>query len=220
MTIKTCLAGLLALGWLAAAPAPALAQQAAPTTVGIRGFVDVGRVGFDAEQSFKAIFGDAGGPSVGFGGELRFFRDQIFVQVEIERFKKDGGERVFVFDDQVFPLGIPTEVTVMPILFTAGYRFTQLTRIVPYVGGGFGSYRYEETSAFADADENVDERFTGYHLVGGVEVPIWRWVGVAADVRWTSVPDALGSDPNGVSAAFDETNLGGTRFTVRFLVGR
>jgi hypothetical protein len=39
-------------------------------------------------------------------------------------------------------------------------------------------------------------------------------------VQWSTVPDALGQDPNGVSAAFDETNLGGVAFRVKFIVGR
>ena len=56
--------------------------------------------------------------------------------------------------------------------------------------------------------KNVDERFSGYHLVGGVEYKITRWLGVAGEVTWTTVPDAIGEA--GVSAAFDETDLGGT----------
>ena len=44
--------------------------------------------------------------------------------------------------------------------YEAGYRFRSTDRLVPYVGGGIGSYQFTEESEFADPDENVDERFT------------------------------------------------------------
>ena len=33
------------------------------------------------------------------------------------------GERAFVFNDEVIPLGIPVDVTVTPIEISAGWRF-------------------------------------------------------------------------------------------------
>jgi opacity protein-like surface antigen len=101
----------------------------------------------------------------------------------------------------------------------AGYRGDFGRRIVPYGGGGIGWHRYRETSRFAEASENVDERFQGYHLLGGAEFRVARWIGTAFEAEWSTVPDALGTDPNGVSTAFDETDLGGVTFRVKIVVG-
>ena len=45
-------------------------------------------------------------------------------------------------------------------------------------------------------------------------------VGLSAFSLTTTVPDALGQDPNGVSSAFEESNLGGAAFRVRLVIGR
>ena len=126
---------------------------------------------------------------------------------------------MFVSGSEVFPLGIPLTVEVTPLEITGGWRFKNLwSRVVPYVGGGWSSYDYKETSEFADASENVDDRFTGWHLLGGVEFKVARWVGVGGEIAFTSVPDALG--PGGASEAFDETNLGGTSYRLKISIGR
>jgi hypothetical protein len=41
---------------------------------------------------------------------------------------------------------------------------------------------------------------------------------VAGEANWTTVPDAIGAA--GVSAAFDETDLGGTSVRLKITVGR
>jgi opacity protein-like surface antigen len=156
-----------------------------------------------------------------FGGgvEVIVARD-FFINVHASRFQKDG-TRVFVLNEEVFDLGIPTTVRVTPVQITGGYRFKVGRRqIVPYVGGGVGWYRYSETSDFATGDEDVSETFTGYHLLGGAEVRVSRLFGVSGEVEWSGVPDALGQNPNSASAAFDETNLGGITFRVKFVVGK
>jgi hypothetical protein len=56
--------------------------------------------------------------------------------------------------------------------------------------------------------------------MGGVEFRIARWIGVAGEAQWATVPDALGGDPNGVSDLFDEDNLGGTTIRVKVVIGR
>jgi hypothetical protein len=100
---------------------------------------------------------------------------------------------------------------------SGGYRLTRWPRVVPYGGGGFGSYEFQEDSEFVDPGENVNRRFSGYHLLGGVEFRLW-WVKVSAEVRWETVPNALGS--SGGAKAFGKNNLGGTSFRSRVLVGR
>ena len=201
--------------WAQARPAPLPAPE---PSLAVRGFADVGGFSFRAAESFEAVLGSRSGRSFGGGGEI-VLPQGIFAGVRASRFQKSG-ERVFVFENETFGLGIPTTIRVTPIEITGGYRFGSTGRIVPYVGGGVGWHRYEETSDFATDEENVDETNTGYHLLGGAEVRLARWLGVGGEVQWTTVPDALGQDPNGVSAAFGETNLGGAAFRVKFVVGR
>jgi hypothetical protein len=59
---------------------------------------------------------------------------------------------------------------------------------------------------------------SGAFLFGGVEFGAWKWVTVGAEAQYRSVPDAIGEA--GVSAAFDETDLGGFTFRIMFGVRR
>ena len=207
-----------ALGLAQPRPAP---QQPAPAqaSTSIRGFADLGSTMFAASDSFEAVLGTSTGTLFGGGGEVLLPR-RIFVSLRASRFQKDG-ERVFAFAGETFGLGIDTTIRVTPIELSAGYRFgTPRWRVVPYAGGGLGWHRYEETSAFAEDEENVKETHRGYHLMGGVEVRLARWFGVGGEAQWTTVPDALGQDPNGVSTAFDETDLGGATLRVKVIIGR
>ena len=63
----------------------------------------------------------------------------------------------------------------------------------------------------------MDESFTSYHFLGGVEVPLWKFLGVGAEYHHRWVPDALGT--GGVSAEFNETDLGGGTFRFRVIFG-
>lgn len=223
MTRRSTWWALLALVCLLPAASPAQvrpAPQAVPPEppVAVRGFADIGATTFTASDSFETVLGSNRGTLFGGGGEV-VLAPGIFAQVRVSRFQRDG-ERVFVFENEAFPLGIDTTVRVTPIEVSGGYRFARTRRVVPYVGAGLGWHRYEETSEFADDDENVDETHRGYHLLGGAEVRLARWLGVGGEVQWTTVPDALGQDPNGVSAAYDETNLGGVGVRIRVVIGR
>ena len=127
---------------------------------------------------------------------------------------------VFIHGGEVFRLGIPATVTVLPIEVSAGYRFDTGRRLVPYGGGGVGWHRYEETSSFALADEDVSQTTIGYHVLGGVEFRLSRWLAVAGEAQWTRVSDALGQDPRGVAATFGESDLGGGAGRVKLVIGR
>jgi opacity protein-like surface antigen len=198
-------------------PSEATARPAvSPPPIGIRGFGVASYALLRAHDSFEAVFGSAWQPFYGGGGQV-VIRDRFFVDASFEQFKKTG-QRVIVSNGEVFPLGIDDEVTVNPFTVSGGYRFRTNRNMVSYVGGGIGTYRYRETSDFADPSENVDERHTGYHALGGVEYAVARWTFVAFEVRYASVPDALG--PPGVSGEFDESNLGGFSLGLRVLVGR
>lgn len=183
----------------------------------IGGFGMVGMMNFTAADSFDVILGSPSGPI--FGGGIRISEGGWFLDVGAWRFSGEG-ERVFVFEGQEFPLNIPAQIAITPVELTAGYRlrFRRFPLVRPYAGAGFSSYGYKETSAFATDNENVDERFNGFHVLGGAEVRVARWVGVSGEVAWTSVPDALGE--SGVSAEFGETDLGGTSIRLKVTIGR
>jgi hypothetical protein len=184
--------------------------------VGVRGFGQAAFAQLNATKSFEAVLGDARGPLFGGGAQVRL-RNGVFAQASWERFRQTG-ERVFVFEETVFPLGIPNTITITPIRISAGYRFHGARRAVPYLGGGFGSYRLQEEAAFAEPGDDVDERFSGYQVLGGVELRVSRWLASAFEVEYASVPDALGV--GGVSEVFDEHDLGSIQVRVKVLIGR
>ena len=183
----------------------------------LRGFGDVGATAFTAQQSFNAILGSRTGLVFG-GGVEAVLPQHIFVNVRGSRLRETG-QRVFLFEGEQFDLGIPTTITLTPVELTGGYRFPFWTRFVPYAGGGVGWHGFKETSQFAVAEENVEDRFTGYHVLGGAEVRLARWMGVAGELQWATVPDAIGGDPNSVSNAFSESDLGGTTVRFKIVVG-
>ena len=199
-------------------PAPARAQ-ARPPALSIAVSGHAGLHVFAATESVKAVLDTNSGLMFGGGVDARL-RNGLFFGVRLSRFEKSGS-RVFVFNREVFDLGIPATIRIRPIETVAGYRLVRRNaRMVPYVAGGIGWHHYQEESEFATGDENVDETFRGYHVLGGVEWRASRLIGVAGEAQWTTVPDALGTNPRSVSAAFGETNLGGYGFRVRVVVGR
>lgn len=191
---------------------PAAAQDA-ERSFGVRGVIEVGPQLFTASRTFDAILGTEWGTFVGGGGQARW-KNLVF-EVTASQFKKTG-ERVFISGGELFPLGIPTTVTLRPIEFTGAYRLPGLWRLRPYAGGGFGKQRYKETSTFATAEENVERTDTSYHVLGGTEVRIWRWINAGAEVRYRAVRDAIGE--GGVSKEYGETDLGGTSVLFRIIV--
>jgi hypothetical protein len=192
-------------------------------SVEIGGYAMAGLMNFTAADSFEVIFGRPSGPIFGGGARIglpvRAAFGGVFVDVGAWRFR-DEGERVFVFGGEEFALNIPVEITITPVELSAGwqFRFRRAPRVRPYVAGGFSSYGYRETSPFNTPAEDVDDRFSGYHLYGGGEYKITRWLGVAGELNWTTIPDALGI--GGVSAEFDESDLGGASFRFKITIGR
>lgn len=214
VVVATCMAAVCLAGSSDAQTRPA---QRSPT-LSIRGFVDAGRTTFTASNSFEAVLGTARGNM--FGGGVEFVERNVFLSLRASRFRRTG-ERVFIAGDERFNLGIGTRVTVTPIELTGGYRVAgRRWRLVPYGGAGIGWHKYQETSDFATDDENIDETHRGFHVLGGAEYRVARWVGAAAEVQWSTVPDAIGRDPNGVSREFGENNLGGVTFRFKLVIGR
>ena len=188
-------------------------------SVEIGGYGMFGNINFTAAESFDAILGAPSGPIFGGGARVGLPWGGLFVDVGAWRFHADG-ERAFVFQNEAIGLGIPVDVTVTPIEISAGWRFRvrKLPKLIPYIAGGLTSMRYQEISDFSTPAEDVDESFGGYHLLGGAEFKILRWLGVAGEASWTTVPDAIGEA--GVSKAFNETDLGGTTLRLKVTIGR
>lgn len=197
---------------------PAASRGAAPglsNRLQIRPFGTAALTWFTASSTFKAVLGSSTGQE--YGGGLNLTQGPGYLEIGARRFSKDG-ERVFVFNGQAFPLGIPAKVTMTPLEITAGWRFgPRFGRVIPHVGAGYTRMTYEETSDFADDSENVSESFNGFHVVAGTEVRITRWVGVIAEGAWTSIAKALGD--GGASKAYGEDNLGGTSIRLKLVIG-
>ena len=189
---------------------PAAAQS---DTFGVFGIGQFGYMQFAAEQSFRAVLDRAGGRFLGGGAEVRV--GPAFLNVSIDRFAKTG-QRILVVDGEVFKLGIPETVTIVPVAVSAGWRI-QRDGATPYVGAGLGRMFYKEQSAFADESERVDARFSSVHILGGIEFRN-EWVATAFEVQYTRAPQTAGI--GGAFQAFQESNLGGLVGRVKVLVGR
>jgi hypothetical protein len=195
-----------------------LVSTAGAQGIDIKGYGLVGGMSFAASESFDAVLDTSSGVIFGGGAEVGLPWGGLYFGVGAWRFSEEG-ERVFVSGSEVFRLGIPLTIEVTPIEVTGGWRFKNVSpRFVPYVGAGWSSYAYNETSDFAEAGDDVDDRFSGFHILGGAEFKLTRWLGVGGELAWTTVPDALGT--GGASRAFDETDLGGVSYRLKISVGR
>ena len=194
-------------------PSVARAQPARPRQLGFAGFGQFGYTRFSAQNSFQAITGTGGGAVVGGGAEMRI--GSLFIGASIDRYTRTG-QRVLVIDREVFGLGVPDTISLVPMTAMAGWRFEHQS-VTPYVGGGIGRVLFKEDSLAADPAENVHTHFTSYHLVSGVEFRN-GWVATAFEMEYSHIPDAIGV--GGASAAFQESNLGGVVGRIKILVGR
>ncbi len=203
----------------AAQVAPARAARRRPRAyvegLQLRGFGMVAQNWLAAGSTFQAVLGSSQATEL--GGGLSVTEGSYFLDVSARWFARDG-ERVFVRNGQVYPLGIDTSVTMTPLDVTIGYRFRPFGRLRPYAGGGYTRLRYEETADFAGSGDDVSESFNGFHVVGGGEWRFGRLVGVATEVAWTRIANAIGD--GGASQAFDEDDLGGTSVRLKLVIGR
>jgi len=199
--------------------------------ISLRPFLDVSREKFLASRTFDAVFGESTARFWGGGLQVTVWHGRVYGEVSASRLMKNNqeliGQRVFVSDGTVFKLGIPLRSTIEPLEVTGGYRFNAHPRIIPYVGGGFGSYHYTEESDFAAPSENLDVTKQGGIFHAGVEARAFRWVGVAVDAQYTHVPGIFGN--GGVSQQFaegtgsqakQEQDLGGWAARLKLVVGR
>lgn len=207
----------------AVAQAPAARQPARttrrapayPRGLQVRGFGVVAQNWLAAGSTFQAVLGSS--QATEFGGGLSVTEGSFFLDVSARRFAGDG-ERVFVQNGQVYPLGIDTSVTMTPLDVTLGYRFRPIARLRPYLGAGYTRLRYEESADFAASGDDVSESFNGFHVLGGGEWRLARLFGLAAEVAWTRIGNAIGEA--GASKAFGEDDLGGTSVRLKLVIGR
>lgn len=193
---------------------PALPVEPGPSA---RLFGGVAVTQMAAAQSFQAITGSERLLSYGGGIQGVNLWRGLFAEVAVDRSSVDG-ERVFVFDDEVFALGIPLTIKTTSIDVVGGWRVALGGRVTPYGGAGVTFLRYEETSDFAGEDEDMNERAPGFVGFGGLEVTVARGVHLAGEVRYRRVKDVLGGA--GVSAHYGEDAFGGAAGVVRVIVGR
>lgn len=199
------------------AASPRQATTAAPAPQASSGFSVFGLGGygwFTANDSFSAVLGKSGGWWYGGGGQFRFNR-RYFVEATAEHFQATG-QRVFVFEKIVYPLGIADKVSLTPLMGAGGIRIPGRS-YTTYVGGGAGVYLVRETSDFADDSENVDDTKAAYRGLVGVEWPIAKQMLAAFELQYTFVPNGL---TGSVATAFDESDLGGFQIRARIGFGR
>jgi opacity protein-like surface antigen len=208
-------------------PTAALAQETVPPDIvvsrhiGVQGVVIAGLNWMSSSKSLEANDLSTKPLEIGGGVQVTNIWRDLFAQVNVSRLSSDG-ERTFVDEDGTsFPLGIPLSVKATFIDVSAGWKVIQLREtgrpLLSYFGGGIGRVRYEERSPFALPGDDVDTTATSYHIVGGVEVKVLRWLGIAGEVRYRWVPNLLGD--GGTSAALDNNNFGGLNAGVGVTLG-
>jgi opacity protein-like surface antigen len=211
-----------------AAPAPVdfdqrgsrAAAMGGASQIGIHIFGSVEMESLSASKSYTAVFGKSSFTGFGAGADvLRIWR-HVFLRVSVSHISASGN-RASVINGQAVSLSVPITMTMTPIEIGAGWRLESARGArgtqpaTPYVGGGLLALRYTEVSADSLAGDNTSTTFTGYFLMGGLDLMVARKLSVSAEADYRSVPNALGA--GGVSQSFGETNLGG--MTLRVLFG-
>ncbi len=179
--------------------------------IGVQGVAIAGVNWMSSSKSLKANRLSTAPLEIGGGVQVTNIWRDLFAQVNVSRLSNDG-ERTFVDEDGTsFPLGIPLSVKATFMDVSAGWKVIQVREtgrsLLSYFGGGIGRVRYEERSPFALPGDDVATTATSYHIVGGVEVKVLRWLGIAGEVRYRWVPNLLGE--GGTSAALHDNNFGG-----------
>lgn len=170
-----------------------------------------------AKDSFEAVTGSSSLSGAGVGAEVHRVWRRVFLRAATSKLSAEG-ERIFVFDGTVFPLGIPLEVSVRPVELAAGWRFAPVgKRLVPYAGAGLLWMKYSEEADGDSSTDSVKETWRGAVVFGGVDVSVWRAVSAGAEVAWRS---AKVKNPGGAMAAFGEDSLGGVSVRVLLSIGR
>jgi hypothetical protein len=170
-----------------------------------------------AKDSAKAVFDGSSGGFI-FGGAFRVDLGRSFGLSLGARYFSKEGERVFVTDPggEVFPLGHPLKIRTIPYALVGTYRILPDSRLVPYVGAGVGLTSFkEETTVGGVTESNSSSKFS-IHALGGVETSggPFRF---GLELRWFTAPDSVGV--SGVSALYDEKDVGGFSLSAKVIFG-
>jgi len=171
----------------------------------------------NASKSAKAIFdGSKGGGTI--GGFVRIGLGQsFFLEAHGRHFQKTG-ERVFVTDPagEVFHLGHPLTIRLIPVYGAVGYRFLPNSHFAPYVTIGLGATSYKETSDVAGLVETQSAtKFSGHGALGVDYLAGPLRIGV--EVGYSTVPNTIGD--SGVSKVYNEKDVGGLTVLARLAFG-
>jgi hypothetical protein len=113
------------------APRPQIVRAAVPPPasrpIGFRAFFLSDANFMSASESFTAVLGTSRFNAIGGGGEVLKIWNDLFARVAVSKASRVG-ERVFVIDGDVFPLGIPITIETRPVEIAAGWRFENAFR--------------------------------------------------------------------------------------------
>lgn len=209
--------GLITLGLIICSVAPAAAQsprsRSTRPSIGLFGLFDYTSIA--STESFDAVFGKHTTTAPGVGVDVVNLYKGVFVRIAGSQSTLKG-ERVVIFNGQVFKLGIPLTAELTPLEFGGGWRFASrnpAARFAPYVGASAITLKYKETSSFADSGENADESYSGFGVFGGLDVRIVRQVFGGIEAQYRSI--AFTPAANSAADSFKEKNLGGTVLRMR-----
>jgi hypothetical protein len=189
---------------------------AAQDRVTLGGYGVFGDMRLDAAQTFEAVSGTSHAQVFGGGIQVTNLWKFVFLDAAVSRTAIDG-ERVFIDEDDLQPLGIPLEVTMLYVDVAAGWRHVS-GRLSPYVGGGFSRLWYREESESAQPGDNVSDGGTGPLFLTGLDFAVSRWIRVGGELRYRRIAGVLGSA--GASAHFGERSAGGISSALRVSIGR
>ena len=209
---------LVALAWVAA---PAAAQtrvggtKPAQDRMGLVAFGSFDFLNIASSQTFDAVFGTSQTHALGAGLDVVNIWKHVFLRVAVSKTSLEG-TRVVVVNSTVYKLPTTLTVDMTPTEVGAGWRFVSKrgsARFTPYLGAEAVFLKYQETSTFADAAENVSDTFTGFGAFGGVDVRVAGQFIAGAEAQYRTINSAPA--PNSAAASFNEQNLGGTVFRLK-----
>ena len=166
----------------------------------------------NASKSANAIFDASGGPVLGAALEYGI-TESLFIRGGARWFQRDG-ERVFVEspDGEVFRLGHPLTVRIIPVYGMLSYRFLQGAKLRPYIGlgGGVGMYN-EESDVAGEVIEDSQTKAMGIGVLGAdYGRGTFRF---GLEVGYSLIPNTIGT--SGVSAVYGEDDVGGFQAVAR-----
>ena len=166
----------------------------------------------NASNSANALFGSSGGPTLGFSGQYGM-GESFFVRAGA-RFSQLEGERVFVESpgSEVFPLGHPLTVRIVPAYALVGFRFLEGASLRPYIGLGGGVTAYNEESEVAGEIIEFSATKPMGMAVAGLDYGRGS-IRFGGEVAYSLVPNTIGT--GGVSRVYGEDDVGGLTAVVR-----